>query len=57
MKLIALLLLNFPLVLFAQMKWQNVDSNYQPLPSSFHVYFQTIQLMVSPTKRTMLLQI
>ena len=26
-------------ILHAQLKWQNVDSLYQPLPSSVHVYF------------------
>lgn len=39
MKLLALLLFNVPFVLFAQMKWQHVDSNYQPLPASVHVYY------------------
>jgi hypothetical protein len=24
---------------FAQIKWQNVDSLYQPLPKTVHVYF------------------
>src|SRR3989442_2753459 len=24
---------------FAQLKWMNVDSLYQPLPSSVHIYF------------------
>jgi hypothetical protein len=33
-----LLLLTGP-VSFAQLKWQNVDSLYQPLPPSVHVYF------------------
>jgi exopolysaccharide biosynthesis protein len=28
---------------FAQLKWQNVDSLYQPLPSSVHVYFTNDQ--------------
>jgi exopolysaccharide biosynthesis protein len=26
-------------IIFAQLKWQNVDSLYQPLPKSLHVYF------------------
>jgi exopolysaccharide biosynthesis protein len=34
-----LLLFSFPSVSFAQIKWQNVDSLYQPLPKSVHVYF------------------
>ncbi|HWR32019.1 MAG TPA: phosphodiester glycosidase family protein [Chitinophagaceae bacterium] len=29
---------------FAQLKWQNVDSLYQPLPSSVHVYFTNTQI-------------
>src|SRR5438046_10474943 len=32
-------LLLFPASIFAQLKWQNVDSLYQPLPKSVHVYF------------------
>jgi hypothetical protein len=34
-----LILLLFFLETSAQLKWQNVDSLYQPLPSSIHVYF------------------
>lgn len=34
-----LLFLSASCVSFAQLKWQNVDSLYQPLPSSVHVYF------------------
>src|SRR6188474_2753864 len=29
---------------FSQLKWQNVDSLYQPLPSSVHVYFTDSQM-------------
>src|SRR5215831_14740438 len=28
-----------PIVSSAQLKWQNVDSSFQPLPKSVHVYF------------------
>jgi hypothetical protein len=28
-----------PFTLFAQLKWQNVDSLYQPLPKSVHVFY------------------
>ena len=31
-------------VSFSQLKWQNVDSLFQPLPASVHVYFTTDQL-------------
>lgn len=34
-----LFLLLFPVVSFSQLKWQNVDSLYAPLPNSVHVYF------------------
>jgi hypothetical protein len=30
--------------IFCQLKWQNVDSLYQPLPSSVHVYFTDSQM-------------
>ncbi len=33
---------------FAQLKWQNVDSLYQPLPSSVHVYFTDQPIDTSP---------
>lgn len=29
---------------YSQLKWQNVDSLYQPLPSSVHVYFTNDQI-------------
>lgn len=32
----------------AQIKWQNVDSLYQPLPSSVHVYFTDSPIDTSP---------
>jgi hypothetical protein len=42
----------FPLVVthlcFAQLKWQNVDSLYQPLPSSVHVYVTTNPIDTAP---------
>jgi exopolysaccharide biosynthesis protein len=34
-----LFLLMFPIASFSQLKWQNVDSLYGPLPKSVHVYF------------------
>ncbi len=33
------LILYLPTNIFAQVKWQNIDSLYQPLPISVHVYF------------------
>ncbi len=33
------LFIYLPTTIFAQLKWQNVDSLYQPLPKSVHVYF------------------
>jgi len=35
----SLILLFFVLKVSAQLKWTNVDSLYQPLPSSVHIYF------------------
>ncbi|MFI5130237.1 MAG: hypothetical protein ACHQFX_09615, partial [Chitinophagales bacterium] len=35
-------------ILSAQLKWQNVDSLYQPLPSSMHVYKTTDSLDGKP---------
>jgi exopolysaccharide biosynthesis protein len=32
-------LLFFPIISFSQIKWQNVDSLYQPLPTSVHVFY------------------
>ncbi|HET6994779.1 MAG TPA: phosphodiester glycosidase family protein [Chitinophagaceae bacterium] len=37
--LVALKLFLFPQFSFAQLRWQNVDSLFQPLPASVHVYF------------------
>jgi hypothetical protein len=34
--------------LSAQLKWQNVDSLYQPLPSSVHIYFANEPIDTSP---------
>ena len=33
---------------FAQLKWQNVDSLFQPLPSSVHVYFTDSPIDTAP---------
>ena len=38
------LLVITPATSFSQLKWQNVDSLFQPLPSSVHVY-KTIDLL------------
>ncbi len=35
----SLLVISYSLIVNAQLKWVNVDSLYQPLPSSVHVYF------------------
>ena len=32
----------------AQLKWQNVDSLYQPLPSSVHIYFTEQAIDTAP---------
>src|SRR6476620_2180957 len=37
-----------PLVSFAQLKWQSVDSLYQPLPNSVHIYKTTDSLDSKP---------
>ncbi|HKC34766.1 MAG TPA: hypothetical protein VKB95_01850, partial [Chitinophagaceae bacterium] len=38
----------FSLSVNAQLKWINVDSSYQPLPSSFHVYFTNEPIDTAP---------
>lgn len=38
----------FPSALFAQLEWEKVDSLFQPLPSSVHVYRTTDQLDGKP---------
>jgi len=35
-------------VLNAQLKWTNVDSSYQPLPSSIHIYFTNEPIDTAP---------
>ena len=42
------LLVITPVISFAQLKWQNVDSLYQPLPSSVHVYFTDTPIDTAP---------
>jgi hypothetical protein len=42
------LVLLIPSFVFAQLKWQNVDSLYQPLPKNFHVYKTTDSLNGKP---------
>lgn len=41
---IIVILLFFFRFSYSQIKWQNVDSLYQPLPSSAHVYFTNEKL-------------
>jgi len=43
---ITLLIASFPS--FAQLKWTNVDSVFQPLPASVHVYFTNQQIDTAP---------
>lgn len=38
----------FSMVAFGQVKWQNVDSAFQPLPPSVHVYFTNTAIDTSP---------
>ena len=40
-KIILLQLVFIPVISFAQLKWQNVDSLFQPLPASVHIYKTT----------------
>ena len=42
------LLIVTPAISFAQLKWQNVDSLYQPLPASVHVYFTDSPIDTAP---------
>src|SRR6187399_1201914 len=37
-----------PVFSYAQLKWTNVDSLYQPLPSSVHVYFTNEPIDTAP---------
>jgi len=47
-------IINFSLLIInsiainAQLKWTNVDSLYQPLPSSVHVYFTNEPIDTAP---------
>ena len=47
-EIILLQLIVTPAVSFAQLKWQNVDSLYQPLPASVHVYFTDSPIDTAP---------
>ena len=40
---LSILILSITHLSFSQLKWKNVDSLYQPLPSSVHVYFTNDQ--------------
>ena len=40
---LSILILSITHLSFSQLKWKNVDSLYQPLPSSVHVYFTNNQ--------------
>jgi hypothetical protein len=48
MKKILTTILLFPFALFAQVKWKNVDSLFQPLPSTVHVYYTNDSLDGKP---------
>jgi hypothetical protein len=41
MRYLLLLLFSFPVAAFAQIKWQNVDEQFQPLPKTMHVFYTT----------------
>jgi exopolysaccharide biosynthesis protein len=43
-----LLLLTFGFISQAQVKWENVDSAFGPLPSNFHIYFTEQKLDTAP---------
>lgn len=48
-RILLLLLFQFStFITFSQIKWQNVDSLYQPLPSSVHIYFTNEPIDTSP---------
>src|SRR5689334_1493372 len=54
MKKIFFLIINYSFLIFnspdtfAQLKWINVDSQYQPLPKSVHIYFTNEPIDTSP---------
>ena len=43
-----LLFFNLPFLVFCQLKWTNVDSAFQPLPSSLHIYFTKEPIDTAP---------
>ena len=47
-KVILYLLFCLPILSYAQVKWTNVDSLFQPLPSTVHVYFTNDSLDGKP---------
>ena len=50
MRYFKLLILLFPTITAAQIKWKNVDSLFQPLPPSVHVYYTEDSLDGKPNK-------
>ncbi len=50
MKVFVHTVLLFPLVVYGQVQWKNVDSLYQPLPTGVHVYFTNDSLNGKPNK-------
>ena len=47
-RLWVLIIVIFPCSLFAQLKWKNVDSLFQPLPDNVHVFFTNDSLEGKP---------
>ena len=50
MKKVVLILVLFPLLATAQLKWNNADSLFQPLPEGVHVFFTNDSLDGKPNK-------
>lgn len=48
--ILSFLLLCMPFTVCSQMKWINVDSTYQPLPSSVHVFFSNDSIDGKPNR-------
>ncbi|MEI6265680.1 MAG: phosphodiester glycosidase family protein [Sphingobacteriia bacterium] len=50
MRIFNLLFLLFPIFSAAQIKWINVDADYQPLPNGVHVYFSNDSIEGKPSR-------
>jgi exopolysaccharide biosynthesis protein len=50
MRVPILLLILFPIFCSAQIKWVNVDAEYQPLPKGVHVYFSNDSIEGKPNR-------